>query len=996
MNTGKILSLLCGLLLLCLLNARAAADYRFDTWTADNGLPQNGVRSIGQTPDGYLWFTTFDGLVRFDGLRFTVFNKSNTPGIINNRFTYLYVDLNGTLYATSMEDGVLTIYRNGEFSSFNSDQVPGHYIQRIEPDGNGELLFLSEDISRKSKSWYYLRNGEFVFAKRNTPDADPAEFDAPDGSHWVVGPKITRQFRDGGIVEYPIDLSELRFRPGHYFDREGALWLGEYRVHRLKDGKIETFGERDGLPTNSINHSFWEDSDGTLWFATGGGMTSGVGLVQRKDGAFRFWDMKSGLPDNSVHSIFRDREENVWLATNKGLSRLRKRVISGLGKNEGLEYSEVYPLLRDRRGDIWVGTAKGVRLYRDGQFEKVDFRPLDPSAPPTDRWRDGVLSVQSLFGDQEGAMWIGINGGLYVAKNGSGRFLPETKGSHVFAIRADSSGRTWVATNKGLWQYRGYEREAVYGVPEGLPNEFMTEIFEDSKGRVWFGGMGGLSEFRDGKFINYTAREGLAGNYVRTIYEDADGVLWIGTYDEGMSRFKDGKFVNYKATNGLFNNGVFAIREDRRGNFWISSNNGIYRVSRNELNDFADGKIKRINSTGYGKSDGMLATECNGGRQPSSLVDDRGRFWFPTQEGISIVDPEAETVNLSPPRVVVEDTTVEREKAPFRGGLRVGAGQRDIEIYYTGISLLKSDQIKFRYRLEGYDPDWVEAGSRRQAHYSYLPPGVYKFHVLAGNSEGVWNEDGAVLELTIEPFFYQTLWFYFVCAGFGLCLLAGIWKLSVLELRRRERKLTRLVAERTEELRLVNAELECLANSDGLTKIGNRRRFEQFLTDEWSRAVRFRTEISLVLLDIDHFKLYNDTYGHQTGDECLQRVAEALADAINRPSDLVARFGGEEFAIILGGTDADGARNIARQAIENIDRLLIPHLSSTTSEFLTVSAGIGTIFPMLETNESELIRAADTALYRAKKVGRNRIISNDLTMMPTAPSILDEELLDVR
>jgi diguanylate cyclase (GGDEF)-like protein len=218
----------------------------------------------------------------------------------------------------------------------------------------------------------------------------------------------------------------------------------------------------------------------------------------------------------------------------------------------------------------------------------------------------------------------------------------------------------------------------------------------------------------------------------------------------------------------------------------------------------------------------------------------------------------------------------------------------------------------------------------------------------------------------------------------------------VLELRRRERKLTRLVAERTEELRRANAELEFMANSDSLTKIGNRRRFEAFLSNEWNRALRSKSELSLVLLDIDHFKLYNDTYGHQTGDECLQRVAEALADAINRPTDLVARFGGEEFAIVLGGTDSIGARQIAAMAIENVNQMFIPHLSSSTSEFLTISAGIGTIVPGFEKSESELIRAADSALYRAKKDGRNRVLVNDLTMIPESPGILDEELLEVR
>lgn len=978
----------------CALVARAAPDaYGFDSWTTDNGLPQNGIRGLGQTPDGYLWFTTFDGLVRFDGVRFTTFNKSNTPGIINNRFSYLFIDIDGTIYATTTEDGVLTIGRNGTFRSFTSDQVPGHYIQKIKRGPDGELIFLSEDESRTSKTWYFLRNNEFVPFERNAPYDAPIEVVAGDGSKWIVGRKVTTHLTGSETVDYPLDLSKVPFAPHTFIDREGALWIGEMRAHRLKDGKVETLSEAVGLPTDSIVHSFWEEADGSLWFATGGGTTGGVGLVRRKNGQIEFFNKSRGLSSNSIANLFHDREGNVWLATDKGLNRLRKRVVTPLSAEQGLVNSEVYPMIRDRSGVIWVGTHKGLSVYRNGRFEPVTFKSDGGTLATEAGWVDGRISIQSLFEDSKGRLWVGLNGGIFVAENGAGHLIDETIASHVFAIKEDGDGFIWAATNKGLMRFKDCKFERLFDTDDGLPNEFMTEIFQDSKGLLWFGGFGGLSEYKDGGFTNYTSRQGLAGNYVRTIYEDSEGTMWIGTYEEGLSRFKNGRFSTINSSHGLYNNGVFAIREDRRGNFWISSNNGIYRVSKRELNDFADGLVRSINSTGYGKDDGMLSTECNGGRQPSSLVDEDGRFWFPTQAGIAVVDPETDNVVSGPPTVVIEKVTIGREPTPYINGLNIEPGSRNIEFSYTGISLVRSEQIRFKYRLEGHDPDWVDAGTRRTAHYSYLPPGTYHFRVIAANSEGVWSAEGAVIEVVQEPFFYDTWTFYGLCALLVVLTIAGVWRLSIIELRRRERRLTRLVAERTDELRQVNQELEHLANSDGLTKIGNRRRFERFLADEWHRAVRFRTEISIVLLDIDHFKLYNDTYGHQTGDECLQRVAEALAEAIHRPSDLVARFGGEEFAIILGGTDAAGAYKIAQTAIGNVNQLFIPHLSSSTSEYLTISAGIATILPQVALSEADLIRAADNALYDAKRLGRNRIIVNDLSMTPAIPAILEAQVL---
>ena len=723
--------------------------YRVDHWTTDNGLPQNTVRSIAQTRDGYLWLTTFDGLTRFDGVRFTVFDKSNTPAITNNRVLALYEDRDGTLWIGA-DQGELVAYRNGVFTAYaTSERLRGVPIV-FGRDLNDEMLIIAGPEA------FYIRAGELIAAPSEYRNKNLILYRGPTGAQWTIDGSGVKQVKDERVTHYSITFdwneSVINYMKV-YEDRQGYLWVSdESSIYRLRDGQTTRYNERDGLPPRPMLTPQCEDNSGGVWFI-------GDGLVRFQDGRFTVYGNNIALPTVPYYQLINDREGSIWVASLSGLYRLRSGLVTTYSTANGLAHNEVYPLLKARNGDIWIGTVDGLSLFRNGAVVK---HPLNSLKVP----------VQALCEDAAGRIWIGTYGGLLRYENG--KFRNFSVGGEVRDVKSDREGTVWVASALGLFKLDGDMIAAHYTTKDGLPSDDVKIIHQDRHGALWFGTYGGLAQLKDGKFTNFTAAEGLAGNRVRTIYEDSDWTLWIGTYDDGLSRFRDGKFFNYRTEQGLFNNGVFQILEDRRGYFWIGCNKGIYRVSRRELNEMAEGRISRINSVAFGKDDGMLNSECNGGRQPAGLVGDDGRLWFPTMGGVAVVDPEAAQANPQPPPVMIESVTLERNRIDFRQGVRVEPGQRDLEINYTGLSLIKAEQTKFKYKLEGLNDDWVDVGPRRVAYFPYLPPGNYTFRVIAANSDGVWNDAGASLEIFVATPFYRAWWFIALVtlslAGFALLI----------------------------------------------------------------------------------------------------------------------------------------------------------------------------------------------------------------------------------
>jgi len=618
----------------------------------------------------------------------------------------------------------------------------------------------------------------------------------------------------------------------------------------------------------------------------------------------------------------------------KGLSRLRGTELRSFTVKDGLTHEVVRGTMRDRKGRLWVSGDGGVV-----RMDETRNRLFDPISAV-----DGgvTLSVRQLLEDRRGRVWAGTDQGMLVAPAG----------------------------------LDGHRLER----PPGLDDirRFSIEgLFEDRDGGIWIGtNGGGLRRWLDGKVESIPLIDG-ASIGVRAFHEDEDGTIYVGTIGSGLFVRRRGEaFKRVTSKDGLREDAIWSILQDG-DTLWMSSDRGVLKLRRSIVLDFIAGRAKSVTiDRVVDTRDGMKSRECNGGGALPGLIARDGRLWFPTARGAVVIDPrKLDSGAISPP-VAIEEAVVDRVMQPKGGEIVIPPGSRDIEIHYTGLSFVDPARLKFRYRLEGYDADWVNAGERRAAYFASLPPGGYRFRVEASFGDGGWSVAGAETRVIVRPTFAQTNAFRAIVALFGLGLTLGLVNWRTRHLRAREEKLSRLVATRTAELERANAQLGHLAAVDDLTGIANHRRFVDTLGQEWRRCQRSEDPLSLLICDIDDFKAYNDTLGHQAGDECLRRVARAIADAVQRDTDLAARYGGEEFAVILPSTDEVGSQAVAEGIRLAVATLRIPHPDSRAGAHVTISIGGATARPTMGAPEETtgLIASADRALYAAKRAGRDRVV----------------------
>ena len=783
---SALLVLASGVAVMALDPSRGLREFGRQVWLSENGLPQNTVQTITQTPDGYIWIGTQEGLVRFDGVKFAIFDKQNTPQLNSNDIRSLLVDGSGTLWITTPSD-LIRRWQGDVFEAFGSNQGLGNYLGTITEDRYGSVLFVT------SRGVVTCNGGKCALNELSETLANSIKnlFVRPDGTLLVFASTGLKVLKDGALTEWTARGLNSANVTAVAEDNNRTLWIGTNDgVAEVRDGNARLYSISEGLPNGRVT-CLRVDREGSVWIGTSNG------LARLRNGQVETFTVADGLSSNLVLAIFEDREGSVWVGTEGGgVILFKNRKFTTLTTKDGLASDLVKTIYQDRDGSVWIGTnGGGLTLLKNGQIS-------------TFTTRDGLASdvVLSLAADDSGNLWIGTPDGLNVFKAGKFKtytFADGLSNDLVRSVCVDRRGDLWVGTRAGLNLFRKNQFTS-YTTKDGLANDFIGALLEDSKGNLWIGTLGGLSKFADGKFTTFTTSDGLSSNTITSLLEGSEGDLWIGTSGGGLNVLRDGKFASFTSHDGLPDDVIYRILEDGEHRLWFSSNKGVFRLGTSEMNDLIAKRTSTLNPVLYGTADGMLTRECSGDGHPAAWKMNDGKLWFATIKGVAAVDPEHLAVNSLPPPLVIEQVRVDDQLLTAQTGSKVSAGSTRFDFYYTAPSFIAPENVHFKYKLEGFDRDWIDGGNRRVAYYTNLRPGNYRFRVMAANNDGVWNEQGITFDFYLKPHFYQTYWFY---ALMILLLSAIAWQLYRLRVSRISSQFSAVLAERNRIAREIHDNL---------------------------------------------------------------------------------------------------------------------------------------------------------------------------------------------
>jgi ligand-binding sensor domain-containing protein/signal transduction histidine kinase len=760
---------------------RAQLPFTFRVWQREQGLPQNFVRALAQTKDGYLWVGSDAGVSRFDGNRFVSFGLPE--GFQGGPVQTLLGDSQGALWIGSVGRG-LGHWQNGQFTAFTTQNgLPSDSINALAEDSTGRLWVGTE---AGVAVWRDGHLDALNAVKELAGKPITSLYCDATGAMWI-GAKGAGLFvlRGKHLLQVNDPVFEKLLQDPHcvLVDHEGRIWVGAGDDSVLYREGRQWRSYR--LPRHQNRHyvsALAEDPDGTVW----AGSVS-EGLFEFKHGKLVAVNASSGLSDNLVEALLVDREGKLWVGTHGGLNRLRPKNLSVISYNEGLGNGAVQGLAEVSPGVIWAGkSSEGLFLW-DGRY----FRSL-----PAAGLAPGDGSVGPLLLANDGSCWMGGTRGLLQFKDvrtvETHAGLPALTNLDVCALGQDAAGRLWVGTRQGelWWQDRGQ----WLAQQQGPRVHSITAIVPERDGSMWVGTAGdGLFSVEGKTSAPWRKQSGLLSDWVRTLYLDAQDTLWIGTGGGGLSRLKQGAVATFTTREGLPDNTISQILEDDAGNLWLGGDRGIVRISKQELEDLAAHQIAAIYPQVFGHTDGMLSEECISGSFPIGLRTKSGLLWFPTQEGIVVADPHHQTMESPAAAVVLEETLVDGVSDASQP-LRLSPGNHRLEFRYTGMNFDAPERVRFRYQLDGLDSAWVEAGSSRSASFPYVPYGNYRFEVIADDGEGRWNTAGASVPVIVKPYLWQTWWFR-VPATLGLLALIAV-AARVAEQRKLQRRLEQLEQER--------------------------------------------------------------------------------------------------------------------------------------------------------------------------------------------------------
>lgn len=974
------------------LNPQATiTGYNSQSWFSDEGLPHNTVQSIAQTPDGYLWFATWAGLSRYNANEFRNFDSENTPGISNSGVRAVATEADGTLWATTTNGGLLR-YRDGKWQSFGDESGLPAELHALRVLQSGEILVGSQ------------RNGVFRFNPKTShasPLHDPAGLlsgawvqalsEDADGSLWIATGRGLFLSQRGELRGFGAD-SGLVVGASIYTvmrDRRGQVWVGgESGLFKMRLSEVESeFGTHTEMRFSRVDFGeatavqcLLEDQNGLIWIGTQSG-----GLVRMHENSFATLRADRGLANNRVMSLFEDREGSLWVGTNAGLTRLNDSAFERLSRRDGLSDEFIRSISRASDGGMWVGTSRGLNFVHQGTASQQGLEGLQD------------VSITSVIESQSGQLWVGsYDRGLFMRSKPGAAWRKLDRGSgelphnQVRALLNAHDGAIWIGTPQGAVRWLDGKSTRL-DAKSGLPRDYILSFMQSQDGRIFIGTGDGFAIVRGERIQTFTAGTNYPARDAFYFYEDQAGEIWIAS-NRGLLRFSQGEFASIGKAQGLEQDNIFAVYEDRLGMFWLSSNRGLLRIPRRSIMMVLNGQKSRIEQAVFGRVDGLSAEQINGATTPSIAIDAQARLWLPTARGITIVDPQALQSNRATAiPTIIERFEIDRRDQPLNEASSVESGRHRFEFKFAGLSYVNAQRARFRYRLIGYDENWLAADRANTAVYSDLRPGRYRFEVQGGTLDTF--SEATTLTFTVRAQLWQRWWFWPALAALVLASVAFAWWVIHRRHQSRQSELERLVQARTKEiteqnfaldksdreksglLQTIQMQAEAFARQareDALTGLPNRRYFDQRCAQAFKAARDGGRSLVVGLADLDHFKRINDENSHELGDLVLKAVAKIIAQHV-QSNGLAARYGGEEFAFYFLEPNLEHAFQQCETIRNEVSELRFPQAPS-----LRVSISIGlSAAPEVESFERALSRA-DAMLYRAKATGRNAVVFEPL------------------
>lgn len=940
-------------------------------WARSEGLPAQATWAVTESQDGYLWIGTEGGLARFDGIKFTVFNSQTDDAFRADDVRSVIEDAKGALWLATYGGGILK-RENHVFTRYDtSNGLLNDVVYSVLATKTGDVWAgTATGVCRLREEAFTcwtpkdgLASGRVLRMAQD--DQGRIWFGTMGGGvSYFDGDSFTTYGLDDGLGSLQVFLLME--------DPRLNIVIGTYSgdfFYAGRDGLVKM--DAPDLPSSVIPLSGLRDRHDNLWIGANGsdGLWRVLPNVQRLDGV--------EMDVTHIFGLTEGRDGGLWAATSHGIHHYRAGPFSTWGKPEGIGDNS-FVVLADQDSDgVWVGT-EGTGVYHvknSGQF--TQFTTSD--GLPAD-------SVSSLEYDADGVLWIGtFGGGLARLKEGEVVSAQEGQATlpdaQVSAIYRDRANAMWVGTGNGLVRMIDHAVTHRFTVDDGLPANLVRHLTEDRRGHLLVStdsGLARLSLERMEIIDTFDRQRGLVTNVVATSYVDRNGTIWIGHRAGGLARLDGDELFRYEREHELGIDSIMTIIEDFEGYLWLAGRRGIVRVAKSDLEDVANDRASRVSSRSFNENDGLRTVRVPGGYKSASTRTRDGRIWFATDRGVAVVDPRTLPSSSDPLDIVIEDVLADGVSIARAEPWTIPAGSQNVQIEYTVPRLHDAESLTFRYRLNGSER-WQHAGSRRTAFFTQIPVHDNEFEVAVTRKGQPFDAAGngaRSITLYVEPLWHQTRAMQLAKYLLIALLSWGLYRFAVRRYRYRQKRLQVLVNDRTEALREALGKVEKLSRTDALTQVSNRRHFEERLRQLWTDAEARSMPISVMMIDIDYFKQYNDVAGHQAGDDCLSTVAATLAGKV-RGNDFVARYGGEEFAVILSGSSGDAAQAVGARLQRSVRELKLPHPGRPAGAVVTVSAGFATAEEVGNTSPEALLKLADEALYRAKERGRDCIVIND-------------------